>query len=250
MRRGHGAQEKGVALSHSMEDYLEAIYNVKIRNQVARVKDIAREMNVRMPSVTGALRSLADKGFVQYQPYETVELTQAGLNHARGIAHRHTAIREFLTGVLGLPQEEAEIEACGLEHAIRPETLDRLLKLVDFIRVHGEEDNAFRLSDFQSYLRNGSDPDGHVSPDVCYLPATIRSTRLSELCPGMKGRIAFVSGRGPIRRRLVEMGMTPDTQFEVLRTAPFGDPIEIKIRGYNLSLRKSEADHVEVEVID
>jgi DtxR family Mn-dependent transcriptional regulator len=232
-----------------MEDYLEAIYNIKVRNQVARVKDISREMNVRMPSVTGALKALADKGLVIYQPYESVELTQAGLDHARGIAHRHTAVREFLTSVLGLPEEDVEQEACGLEHAISPETLDRLLKLVDFIGAHGD-DKAFRLSDFQSFLKDGSDPDGDMSADVCYLPATIKSTRLSELCPGMKGRIAFVSGRKPIRKRLVEMGMTSDTHFEVLRTAPFGDPIEIKIRGYNLSLRRSEAEHVEVEVIN
>ncbi len=249
MHRGGSADMQGASLSHSMEDYLEAIYNVKVRNQIARVKDIAREMNVRMPSVSGALRSLAEKGLVKYQPYGSVELTQDGLDHARGVAHRHTAVREFLTSVLGLAEEQAEIEACGLEHAIRPETLDRLLKLVDFIQAHGDE-KAFSLSDFHSFLAEGTDPDGHVPVDVCYLPATIKSTRLSELCPGMKGRIAFVSGRGPIRRRLIEMGMTSDTRFEVVRTAPFGDPIEIKIRGYNLSLRKSEADHVEVEVVN
>ena len=234
-------------LSRSMEDYLEAIYNLKVRSQVARVKDIAREMNVRMPSVTGAIRSLAEKGLVTHQPYESVELTRTGLARARGVAHRHSAVREFLMSVLGLPEEDAEAEACGLEHAIRPDTLDRLLKFVDFIRAHGDE-KAFRLGDFQSYLKDGLDPDGDVPPEVCSLPPTIRSTRLSELCPGTKGRIAFVSGQGAIRKRLIEMGMTSDTRFDVVRTAPLGDPIEIKIRGYNLSLRKSEAEHVEVEV--
>ena len=239
--------ETGSQLSPSMEDYLEAIYNLKVRSQVARVKDIAREMKVQMPSVTGALRSLAEKGFVKHQPYENVELTQTGLTRARGVAHRHSAVKEFLISVLGLAVEDAEAEACGLEHAIRPDTLDKLLKLVDFIRAHGDE-KAFRLGDFQSYLRDGTDPDGDVPPDVCFLPPTIKSTRLSELCPGMKGRIAFVSGKGPIRKRLIEMGMTSDTRFDVVRTAPLGDPIEIKIRGYNLSLRRSEAEHVEVEV--
>lgn len=231
-----------------MEDYLEAIYNLKIRSQVARVKDIAREMNVRMPSVTGAIRSLAEKGLVKHQPYENVELTPAGLTRARGVAHRHSAVREFLTSVLGLPELDAEAEACGLEHAIRPDTLDKLLKFVDFVRAHGD-DHAFRLSDFQHFLRDGLDPDGHEDhPEVCNRPPTIRSTRLSELCPGTKGRIAFVSGQGPIRKRLLEMGMTSDTVFEVVRTAPMGDPIEIKLRGYNLSLRKSEAEQVEVEL--
>ena len=239
--------DTGSQLSRSMEDYLEAIYNLKVRSQVARVKDIAREMNVRMPSVTGALRSLVEKGLVKHAPYENVELTQIGLLRARGVAHRHSAVKEFLTSVLGLAEKEAEAEACGLEHAIQPDTLDKLLKFVDFVRAHGDA-KAFRIGDFQSFLIDGQDPDGDVPSETCYLPPTIKSTRLSELCPGTKGRIAFVSGQGAIRKRLLEMGMTSDTRFDVVRTAPMGDPIEIKIRGYNLSLRKSEAEQVEVEV--
>lgn len=235
-------------LSHSLEDYLEAIYNLKVQSPVVRMKEIARAMSVRMPSVTGAIRSLAAKGFVKHQPYDSVELTESGLDRARGVAHRHSAVQELLTTILDLPEREAESEACGLEHAIRPETLDKLLKFVDFVRAHG--DGPFSLADFHSYLKDGHDPDGHVSPDVCYLPPTIKSTKLSELCPGMRGRIAFVSGKGAIRKRLLEMGMTSDTQFDVVRTAPLGDPIEIKIRGYNLSLRRSEAEHVEVEVVN
>lgn len=240
-------------LSRSMEDYLEAIYNLKVRSQVARVKDIAREMNVKMPSVTGAIRSLAEKGLVQHQPYENVELTKLGLNRARSVAHRHSAVREFLMSILGLPAEQAEAEACGIEHAIQPETLDKLLKFVDFVRASGN-DQPFKLSDFQHYLQHGTYPEGTdyqplPHPDgSCYLRPTITSTRLSEICPGMRGRIAFVSGQGAIRKRLLEMGLTSDAKFEVVRVAPLGDPIEIKIRGYNLSLRKSEADCIEVEV--
>ena len=233
-------------LSPSMEDYLEAIYNLKVRSQVARVKDIAHEMKVQMPSVSGALRSLAEKGLVHHHPYENVELTPTGLTRARSVAHRHTAVKEFLTSVLGLHEEDAEAEACGLEHAIRHDTLEKLLKFVDFVRAHGD-DKAFRLGDFQSYLRDGLDPDGDV-PHACNLPSTIKSTRLSELCPGMRGRIAFVAGHGAVRKRLMEMGMTSDTRLEVIRIAPLGDPIEIKVRGYNLSLRKSEAENIEVEL--
>lgn len=242
-------------LSRSMEDYLEAIYNLKVRSQNARVKDIAREMNVKMPSVTGAIRSLAEKGLVKHQPYEFVELTEQGLTQARGVAHRHSTVREFLRSVLGLSAEDAEVEACGIEHAIRPDTLDKLLKFVDFVRTNGSQ-NPLRLSDFQHYLKFGAYPDGHKTQPArmtnrqtgCNLRPTITSTKLSELCPGMKGRIAFVSGRGPVRRRLLEMGVTSDTRFEVVRTAPLGDPMEIRLRGYNLSLRKSEAEHIEVEV--
>ncbi len=243
-------------LTRSMEDYLEAIYNLKVRSQVARVKDIATEMNVTMPSVTGAIRSLAAKGLVRHEPYESVDLTEEGLEHARGIAHRHSAVKEFLTGTLGLADDVAEHEACGIEHAIRPDTLDRLLKFVEFIRACGGA-RPLRLDDFRRYLDNGELPSGtQTAPGhhgrhrygITHRRPTITSTKLSALQPGAKGRIAFVSGRGALRQRLMEMGVTSDTLFEVVRVAPLGDPIEIRLRGYNLSLRKSEAEHVEVEL--
>lgn len=242
-------------LSRSMEDYLEAIYNLKVRNQVARVKDIAREMNVKMPSVTGAIRSLAAKGLVKHQPYENVEFTSEGLDRARGIAHRHSAVKEFLTSVLGLQKEDAEREACGIEHAIAPATLQKLLQFVEFVRACGS-DKSLHLDDFQYYVKNGTYPEGcDYTPTKasdyqasCSLSPVITSTRLSELCPGMRGRIAFVSGKGAIRKRLMDMGFTSDAHFEIIRVAPLGDPIEIKIRGYYLSLRKTEAESIEVEV--
>ncbi|MHB9036858.1 MAG: metal-dependent transcriptional regulator [Armatimonadota bacterium] len=232
-------------LSRSMEDYLEAIYNLKIESQVARVKDIARAMGVKMPSVTEAIRSLASKGLVKHAPYENVELTENGLELARNIAHRHSAVKDFLVGVLGLDQTDAEAEACGIEHAIRPETLDKLLKFAAFVRAC-DDDQSLRLAHFQHYMKHGTYPENCA---MCRSQSdVITTTKLSNLCPGAKGRIAFVSGRGPIRKRLMEMGVTSDTSFEVVRAAPFGDPIEIKIRGYHLSLRKSEAEHVEVKL--
>ena len=117
-------------LTRSMEDYLEAIYNLKARMEVARVKDIAFEMDVKMPSVTGALHALAQRGLVKHDPYDAVELTDEGLSRARSVADRHSAIKGFLVGVLGLADEDAEAEACGIEHAIKPETLERLLGFV------------------------------------------------------------------------------------------------------------------------
>ncbi|MCX8053858.1 MAG: metal-dependent transcriptional regulator [Armatimonadetes bacterium] len=117
-------------MSRSMEDYLEAIYNLLARSDVARVKDIASEMDVKMPSVTGALRTLAQKGLVRHKPYDGVELTDKGLTLARSVADRHATIKQFLIEVLGLMEEEAESEACGIEHAIKPETLEKLLDFV------------------------------------------------------------------------------------------------------------------------
>lgn len=72
---------------------------------------------------------------------------------------------------------------------------------------------------------------------------------LSNLKPGQQGRIMKLdSGIGPIRRRLMDMGVIPGETIRVEKIAPMGDPIEVTVKGYNLSLRKGEAAGIEIEV--
>ncbi|MDR2046615.1 MAG: ferrous iron transport protein A [Clostridiales bacterium] len=71
--------------------------------------------------------------------------------------------------------------------------------------------------------------------------------KLSEFMPGEKGCVVSVSAEGKIRRRLFDMGVTPGARIEMIKTAPLGDPIEVAVRGYELSLRKSEAETVLLE---
>ncbi len=71
---------------------------------------------------------------------------------------------------------------------------------------------------------------------------------LSEFSVGESGTIKAVTGEGKIRRRLFDMGVTPGAQLTMKKKAPLGDPIEITIRGYELTLRKAEAACVEVEL--
>ena len=71
---------------------------------------------------------------------------------------------------------------------------------------------------------------------------------LNELTPGESGVVLRVGGEGLMRRRLFDMGLTPGTTVTVKKTAPLGDPIEITVRGYELSVRKSEAEHVTMKL--
>lgn len=72
---------------------------------------------------------------------------------------------------------------------------------------------------------------------------------LSELKPGQRGRIIRLDSTiGPIRRRLLDMGVIPGEWIWVEKVAPLGDPIEVTVKGYNLSLRKGEARGIEIEV--
>ena len=70
---------------------------------------------------------------------------------------------------------------------------------------------------------------------------------LKDLRPGEKGRVISIGSKGPVRRRLVDMGITPGTVIHFRKVAPLGDPIEVNLRGFELSLRKTEAQQVVVE---
>ena len=75
-----------------------------------------------------------------------------------------------------------------------------------------------------------------------------RRKTLEDLTPGQSGTILSVGNKsGTVKRRLVDMGLTPGTEVKVTKIAPLGDPIEVSLRGYELSLRKEDAQMVEVE---
>ena len=72
--------------------------------------------------------------------------------------------------------------------------------------------------------------------------------KLNEFAIGESGVIKRVAGEGRVRRRLFDMGVTPGADVTLVKVAPLGDPIEVQIRGYSLTLRKSEAENVTMEV--
>ncbi len=248
-----------IALSREMEDYLETIASLIRSGGEARVTDIAERLSVRKPTVTLALRSLAEKGLVHYQPYALPILTEAGQTIARRVQHRHDVLKRFLVDVLLLRDDLAEANACRLEHAVDKEVLDHLTHFVDFVQrcprggakwirgyeyhcdPEGEHDKCERclelaLAEFQ---KPEAKPKGIPS---------MRQTSLDKLKAGQQARIARVGNAGPIRRRIVDMGAVAGTAVSVVKVAPLGDPIEVKIKGYSLTLRKEEAAAILVEL--
>lgn len=71
---------------------------------------------------------------------------------------------------------------------------------------------------------------------------------MADMKPGEKGRILALHGSGNIKYRLIDMGLVKGTDFEIIKVAPLADPIEIKVRNFELSLRVSEAATIDVEV--
>ncbi|MGD8413512.1 MAG: metal-dependent transcriptional regulator [Candidatus Latescibacterota bacterium] len=241
-------------LSASLEDYIKAIATISAAKQAARAKDISRRLGVNMSSVTGALRALADKGLVNYAPYEIVTLTGEGEEVAREVVRKHEGIRDFLVKVLAVDKEVAEKAACDMEHAVSPEVLNRFIQFVDYLEVCPRVGNNW-AEEFGYYCEH---PDEEDDCEQCLAlslvdyrerkeRAGVTTTFLDQLKPGTKAKIVRLDGAGETRRRIADMGMTPGTLVEVERIAPLGDPMEIKVKGYHLSLRLVEAATVAVE---
>ncbi len=120
-------------LSDSLENYLEVILKLEETNKVARAKEIAEHLDIQRGSVTGGLKALSEKGYINYQPYSYITLTEKGKRVAQDITYRHRVIKDFLLKVLRIEEEVAEETACRMEHAIDAQTIERLVCFIEYI---------------------------------------------------------------------------------------------------------------------
>lgn len=117
-------------LTFSMENYLEAIYELTEGKSGARVSDIARKLGVTKASTNSAMMTLSDKGLITNEKYREIYLTPAGLNMARFTAQKHQIIREFLMHALGVDPAVADADACAIEHVISLDSVAAMKRLL------------------------------------------------------------------------------------------------------------------------
>ena len=118
------------AIRKSGEDYLEAIYNLLSQDDHAHSADIARALGVSKPSTFKAMQILAEEGYIVKEAYGAVTLTKKGRQYAEAIRKKHNAIYTLLTEVLGVSPQNAEVDACKIEHFIGEETTQRLFEFL------------------------------------------------------------------------------------------------------------------------
>lgn len=109
-------------ITKSLEDYLEVIHVLIRDRHVARVRDVAAQLDVKMPSVVKAIGELKKLDYVRQEPYGDIELTPKGEAHAARILARHTLLKAFLVD-LGVSPDVADKDACAMEHILSAETL-------------------------------------------------------------------------------------------------------------------------------
>ncbi|MBL0712226.1 MAG: metal-dependent transcriptional regulator [Desulfosarcina sp.] len=145
-------------LTSVMEDYLEAIFNLDTEKRVVRVKDIAKRMDVKMPSVSSMLKTLNKKGLVNYEKYEYVELTKDGAAVGKEMRRRHKILLKFLTEILKIDFKIADQEACKMEHTLSSATLDSFTDFMEFIQTCPRAGMSW-LHYFEEYRFHGRRPE-------------------------------------------------------------------------------------------
>ena len=252
-----------VVLTQTLEDYLESIHMLVREGTVARVRDIAKARGVKTGSVIPALRRLRDAGLIDYRQREYVSLTPTGEEAARRVYSRHQVLSRFFRDVLHMPPELADQDACAMEHGLSDEGMDRLVRLFEFLGACPNGEPGFLEAFHRCSLAQDSPNLAAHCTKACHehrhRPTDTPSQgehddsslqpikRVSELEPGQSGTVTQVRARGGVRQRLLDMGVLPDAPVEMIRVAPAGDPIWIRLEGSQLALRQSEAEAILVK---
>jgi len=231
-------------LSPSLEDYLEAIWVISKEQGFARVKEIANQLKVRSASVVKAMKTLAQNDLVTHDRYSYVKLTDKGIAVAQEVYRRHRTLTWFLAEFLKVNKKIAVQDACQMEHHVHKETLEKLIKFMQFIEQCPEDEPVW-LRHFHKFAEKGEHPE--CCKDC--RKGTTRTT-LDKAEIGIPLRVVRVVGPASIRRRLMDLGIISGVEVKIEKVAPLGDPIDIQLRAYHLSLRKEEAVCILVEPVE
>ena len=202
--------------TEAVQDYLKAIHRLGGAGGVVSPAEIATELKVKAPSVTGMLKRLGEAGWIDYSPGNGAKLTASGRKEALHVIRRHRLIELFLTRVLGLDWSEVDAEAESLEHAISP-------RLEAALAAHLGEPLE--------------DPHGHPIPSADGHIKQRDLKRLSEFRDGQRVAIREVQDDNPDRlRHWQSLGLVPGAIVHVVSYQPLDDIFEIAVSGRTLRL--------------
>lgn len=119
-------------LSPSLEDYLEEIYRFSVNNDIVRVTDIGQKLHVKLPSVTKALGRLRAGGYITYQKYGVIGLTDKGRHTGDYLVARNTLLQDFLRMIQADCDVAAEAEA--MEHYLSKSTIASIKHVMAFMK--------------------------------------------------------------------------------------------------------------------
>ncbi len=227
-------------LTESLQDYLLDVYLEEQRKKYVRLKDIAARRNVKLPSALKAVKELVKRGLMSHEHYGYIELTEQGANEAANLYEKHKMLYKFLNSGLRISESIAEKDAHKIEHDLHKETVVQITKFVEFMEKSRLNGKDRWIEHFTEFINTGKLPECREKGG--------KKMMLSELKVRDRAKIVRIdTAAGKLKTRLLDMGIIPKTVVKVEKIAPMGDPIDILVKGYHLSLRKEEAEKIIVE---
>jgi DtxR family Mn-dependent transcriptional regulator len=226
----------------NIEEYLETFYALEEENKPATTTEIAKRLGFAAPSVTEMLKRLDDEGYVRYEPYKGVTLTDKGRQAAKKIKRKHRVLERFLRDILKMPEESVHEEACEMEHAVSDEVESGLCKILGYPEVC-PDGKPIPICDIDVRDCTACEP---TEAKTASRQESLRS--LCSLRPGEKAVVRFIRGGRMAVKRLNDLGVNTGTQIQLKNCAPLGGPVEIIVRGSNLAIGHGLATKIFVEV--
>jgi DtxR family Mn-dependent transcriptional regulator len=202
--------------SPSVENYLEALYDLSMEGEPIRTTKIAASLGLSPASVTEMVQRLAGEGYLEYKRYHGVRLTPKGIAMATDVLRRRRLLEVFLLNVLGLDLDLAQEEAHRMEHAISTEVEDRLCALLGNPQASAAEDE----DDIPLCPR---------APDDCPDCQRQAMVPLTALASGHRGvvRAILEDDRGSVA--LSRLGLDVGSEFQVLKSS--GKSVMVSVKG-------------------
>lgn len=245
--------ERVPALTSAMEDYLEAIYHLEQERRIARVRDIAVRLGVKMSSVSSALKSLGSRGFIRYDPHQFITLTDRGIEKAKQIVRKHEILKRFLARVLKVGEPAAEDNACRIEHHLDPEVIEKLVRFVEFIELcpmdqarwlDGRSENCDDCIPCLDKAR-----EKVLSRARAQKAALAEGMTLAETPAGSQVMVESLKGPVKFKKIFAEQGVETGGMVEIESKDDKSGQLEVNIKGYHLSISKADATKIFVKPI-
>ena len=222
------------SLTPSLEDYLETIYLLQQGNlRQARVRDIAAARSVKASSVSPALKRLSELGYLSYEQREYIQLTELGKVAARRVYARHILLFQFFHDILGMEENAAREEACGLEHALSDEGMDRF---VSFFESRTSCNASCPGSDIQTVSCNKC--------ENCIKKSSDNRTTLDKVEDLETVSVLRVHTTGARRQSILDMGILPNVRIQRLRKTKSG--ILVCVENHEFEMTDDQAKAVVV----
>jgi DtxR family Mn-dependent transcriptional regulator len=217
------------------------------------VRDIAKRLDVKMSSVTSALKGLCSRGLIIYDPHQFITLTELGIEKAREIVRKHEVLKRFLVTVLHVEDRAAEDNACRIEHHLDPEVIEKLVRFVEFVemcpvdRTRWVEAASQGCEDCMSCL---DEARTHLQTRALVQKAALEDgLTLAEAQPGLQVMVDSMRGSAKLRKVLSEEGIECGVIVGIESRDARTGITQINLKGYHISLEKKDASRVLVKPI-